>query len=158
MLESLVATLNPYWEGARVLDLFAGTGTLAKAALAQGAAEVVCVEAHPHSEFPLPGRVVKGKLPDALKKLEGTFDLILADPPYNDPAGPATASLVAPLLNAEGYAVFEHHHKENYPDVLPGLSLHKRKRFGETALSYYTREPNPNLGPSRNSKNDAGSP
>ena len=139
VLESILATLDDYWEGARVLDLFAGSGTLAEAAKSRGALEVVAVEGHARVAAALRKKmpVIVGVLPAALSKLNGRFDIILGDPPYGVPEGPATLALLSPLLEPDGWIVWEHHHKDPYPDPLPGLSLWRCRRFGETAVSYY---------------------
>ena len=138
--ESLLATLSEIWPGARVLDLFAGTGSLGLAAIDEGAAEVVFVEGHHRVARGIrvakPHRVVHGALPAALARLDGPFDIVLADPPYGVPEGPASLKALPPLLVEGAWVVFEHHHKDPY--VVPeGLELWRCRRFGETALSYY---------------------
>lgn len=141
ILESIRSTLMDFWPEARVLDLFAGTGSMGKAALDEGAREAVFVEGHSKVAGQIKpgpqGLVITGRLPLALGKLQGTFDIIFADPPYGAPEGPVCLAQLAPFLAPEGWVVFEHHHKENYPDQVGGLALWKRRRFGETALSYY---------------------
>lgn len=139
VLESIMATLQPYLEGARVLDLFAGSGSLGLAALEAGAAEVLFVEGHARVAAALrrKHRVLVGLLPAALHKVPGTFDIILGDPPYGAPEGPASLALLSDRLTPEGFVVWEHHHKDPYPDQLEGLRLWRRRRFGETAVSYY---------------------
>ena len=139
VLESILATLDDYWEGARVLDLFAGSGTLAEAALKQGAREAVAIEGHARVAAALRKKmpVIMGVLPNALNKLSGRFNIILGDPPYGVAEGPATLALLSPLLEPEGWIVWEHHHKDPYPDPVPGLTLWRCRRFGETAVSYY---------------------
>lgn len=100
--------------GARVLDLFAGAGTLGIEALSRGAAEVVFVEADRRHARVVGenlaavagavegrGRVVQraveqflgGALGGALGGEEGRFDLVFLDPPY-------AAGRVAPTLTA----------------------------------------------------------
>ena len=139
VLESILSTLDDYWEGARVLDLFAGSGTLGEAARSRGAREILAIEGHARVAASLRKRipVVVGLLPGALSKLTGRFDIILGDPPYGAPEGPATLSALAPFLEPEGWIVWEHHHKDPYPDPVQGLRLWRCRRFGETAVSYY---------------------
>ena len=139
VLESILATLDAYWEEARVLDLFAGSGSLSQAALQRGASEVVAIEGHARVAAALRKKmpVITGILPSSLAKLSGQFDIILGDPPYGVPEGPATLILLSPFLRPQGWIVWEHHHKDPYPEPVPGLSLWRRRRFGETAVSYY---------------------
>lgn len=84
--------------GARVLELFGGSGALSLDCLSRGAASVLCVEkSHKHAEFIRRnaatagyGEILKIRMQDvfaALRQLAesgGPFDLILADPPYGE--------------------------------------------------------------------------
>lgn len=143
--EQLMAILSDELEGARVLDLFAGSGSLGLAALDEGAGSVVFVEWDQRSlkvlyeEVAGRGRIVKGRLPAALARLEGPFDVVLADPPYGSADGPATLAALSPLLKPGGVAVFEHHHKDPYPAEVADLRLDRRERHGETAVSFWRR-------------------
>src|SRR3954463_726538 len=80
-------------DGARVLDLYAGSGALGLEALARGAAEAVFVESGPRvlpvlranvATVGLPGaRVMAGSVPTVVSgPSPAAFDLVLADPPY----------------------------------------------------------------------------
>ncbi len=143
VLESLVAQLRPRLPDARVLDLFAGTGSVGLAMYENGAAEVVFVEGERslaqqlRARLPQGCELVIGRLPRALERVEGIFDLVLADPPYNTDFGRGCLQKLAPLLKREALVLVEHHHKEDYPEEIGDLILEKRKRFGETAISYY---------------------
>jgi 16S rRNA (guanine966-N2)-methyltransferase len=85
--------------GARVLELFAGTGALALECLSRGAARAVCVEKSPrHAEFIRQNAAVAEVAAGALKvRVQDVFaalaqlapagpqfDLIFADPPYGE--------------------------------------------------------------------------
>lgn len=149
--EALINSLQLRLPQARVLDLFAGTGSLGLACLKAGSGSVVFVESDRRSlkylidEVSQAGapepvcRIIHGKLPSALNRLEGQFDVILADPPYNSTEGPQTLALLNDYLAPGGIIVFEHHHKENYPPEINGLKLEKCKRYGETALSFWIK-------------------
>jgi 16S rRNA (guanine966-N2)-methyltransferase len=101
--------------GARVLELFAGTGALSLECLSRGSASAVCVEkSHRHAEvlrenFSLAGfQGVQVRIQDvfaALNQLavaQERFDLILADPPYGEKnVGRRSTSFAQQLLDAE---------------------------------------------------------
>lgn len=141
VLESLVGTLAPYVVDARVLDLFAGNGTLGLALLHAGAAEVTFVEGHARVagrlKVPAPSQVVSARLPGALTRLEGPYQIIVGDPPYGADEGLACLPLLPRLLDPQGIVAWEHHHKDGYADQYGELHLWRRRRFGETAVSYY---------------------
>jgi 16S rRNA (guanine966-N2)-methyltransferase len=83
--------------GARVLELFAGTGALSLECLSRGAASALCIEkSHKHAGFiqqnaaALPGANLQVRIQDVFTALAQLaqpgqqFDLILADPPYGE--------------------------------------------------------------------------
>ena len=83
--------------GARVLELFAGTGALSLECLSRGAVSAICIEkSQRHAAVLRENVATAGFLPEALEvrvmdvfvalgQLQGRqFDLILADPPYGE--------------------------------------------------------------------------
>jgi 16S rRNA (guanine966-N2)-methyltransferase len=86
--------LEPYLDGARVLDLFAGTGALGLEALSRGARYADFVEQYPASLHALKANVAalrakdrvrifkKDALPFAAALEAGSYDIAFADPPY----------------------------------------------------------------------------
>lgn len=108
--ETLFNWLQPMLPGARVLDLFAGTGALGLEAVSRGAREAVLIERDPRLADGL--RQLAAKLPggdrvqvvcaDALTWLRtapGGFDLAFVDPPFaGDLWDPALAALHCQLL------------------------------------------------------------
>lgn len=93
--ESTFNLLRGWFEGARVLDLFAGVGTIGLEAASRGASEVVCVERDRGILAYLERNIrdlgcgdrVRALAADALSpallsQLRGPFDLIFIDPPY----------------------------------------------------------------------------
>lgn len=133
-------------EGARVLDLFAGTGALGLEALSRGALEAVFVE-RARSALRLlernigelgagtRARVVRS---DAIRYLERAigegFDLALADPPYGRGYAAALLLRVAERPFAQELWV-EHPTREPLPE-LPGL---RQRRYGDTTLTIWER-------------------
>jgi 16S rRNA (guanine966-N2)-methyltransferase len=93
--ETLFNWLQPVLPGARVLDLFAGSGALGLEAVSRGAAQAVLVERHAKLAAAL--RAVSGRLQggEAVKVVEGdaltwlhaqppgAFDLAFVDPPFD---------------------------------------------------------------------------
>ena len=138
-------------DGARVLDLYAGSGALGLEALSRGAAEVVFVESAPRvlpvltanlAAVGLPGgRVVAGSVPAVVASpAPNRFDLVLADPPYATPADDVVDVLRA-LVRGDWLApgavlVGEGSSREQpweWPTPLTGL---RDRRYGEALLLY----------------------
>ena len=103
--------------GAKVLELFAGTGALSLECLSRGAVSAVCVEkSHRHAEVLRQNALTAGFPPASLQlrtqdvfaaihQLEQAgekFDLVLADPPYGEKnVGRRSTSLAQGLLDDE---------------------------------------------------------
>ncbi len=134
----------------RVLDLFAGTGALGVEALSRGAQWCDFVERNPRAcaairdnlsrtGFAERARVHCAPVEQALERLEGTYTLVLADPPYAAEAAGALERLGASALVEPGKTVFvlEHSAREEGPERLGALSLLSRRRHGDTAVSIY---------------------
>ncbi len=105
--QAIFSILSETVAGARVLDLFCGSGALGLEALSRGAASCVFVDEHRQAvsvtEENLKkarlegGRTVKAEAFTFLKRDPATYDLILADPPYWK--GYGDTDLVAKLLS-----------------------------------------------------------
>jgi 16S rRNA (guanine966-N2)-methyltransferase len=140
--------------GARVLDLYAGTGALGLEALSRGAVRAVLVESSREAlaavrdnvaSLDLGGqaRVLAGDVRDVVRRLEGEapFDLVLADPPWplvdTGEVARALAALVAsPLLALDALVVLEHSSRGAPPEV-EGLSMQQSRRYGDASLTFY---------------------
>ena len=144
--ESWMAALGGEIADASVLDLFAGSGALGLEALSRGAREATFVERGRGPLLTLSAniellgaqgrtRVVRGDAMAFARKMEpDTFDLVLADPPYD-------GSFARELLEHFSEKPFarslwvEHRSKESMPP-LPGL---RQRRYGDTTLSILMR-------------------
>ncbi len=147
--------------GARVLDLFAGTGSLGLEALSRGAAHATFVEvAEPvarllgenvrHLGFAERSRVVHLPVARALRRLAGDrFDLVVLDPPYGQgEIGPALQQLSLLGLLAPGGAVMAvHGAREEAPAPPAGLVLVDTRRFGDSAVTRYGEASGSSDGP-----------
>jgi 16S rRNA (guanine966-N2)-methyltransferase len=147
--EALFAVLGDRVEGARVLDLFAGTGALAIEALSRGAGSAVLVEqAAPAVEviranvdaLGLAGRcrVRRTRAETYVRtQRDGPFDLVLVDPPYGAPVG-LVAGLLGRLtrtaLAPGAVVVVESAARAEPPPWPPGLAPDPPRRYGDTAL------------------------
>lgn len=135
-------------EGARVVDLYAGTGALGIEALSRGAAHATFVESGRPALVALrenvkslvlegSATVVAGKV-EKLRRDPGArpFDLVLADPPWVDlaPAVDAVAALVASGGAAAGATiVIEHASRDASPEVA-GVAMVDARAYGDTAI------------------------
>jgi 16S rRNA (guanine966-N2)-methyltransferase len=147
--ESLFARLGDL-SGARVLDLYAGSGALGIEALSRGADALVAVERARaclevlHSNFRALGveeqvRVVAGDAVAALPRLAAEawhFDLVLLDPPYRSrEASRALAALARSALLAPAARVVLERGRRDPVEVPAGLALRDERRYGETVIA-----------------------
>jgi len=134
--------------GARVLDLYAGSGALGLEAASRGAREVVLVEAARSAAATASANVRTLGLPGVRVVVErverfvagpgagGPWDLVLLDPPYaeqDDVLGGVLAAL-PPLLAPGAAVVVERSTRSGEPTWPPGLAPVRRKAYGETTL------------------------
>ena len=154
--EAVFSILGPAVPGARVLDLFAGTGALGIEALSRGAAAATFVEDHPEAlkvlrrnleALGLLGRTTVWPLPvtAALKKLAGRgerFGLAFLDPPYGRGEAVAALSALASLnlLGPGARVVVEHSRRESLPEVCAPLGRLEVRRYGDTQVAFYLVE------------------
>jgi 16S rRNA (guanine966-N2)-methyltransferase len=151
--EALFSIWSERIDGARVLDLFAGSGVVGLEALGRGALAVLAVDESL--------RVVKtletnaGKLGDRLLDIRrlplpaglarlvdvGPFDLVYADPPYNFNLYAELLEAVAPLLAQDAEVAAEHSSRRDLPIEAGSLTRVDVRRYGESAISFYRRGP-----------------
>ncbi len=135
--------------GARVLDLFAGTGALGIEALSRGAKSAVFLETDGRALDALRDNLRRTGFEGSARALRrdaerdlgdlGRFDLVFVDPPYAlVPRSRAIASLPG-LLAPGGSAVVEHA-TDAEPPTPAGLAAVDRRRYGSTGVTFYARE------------------
>lgn len=141
--------------GARVLDVYAGTGALGIEALSRGAARATFVESARPALAALRENLASLGLGDAARVVplpaerahadverDGPFELVLADPPY-DRLGEAASFLLrlasAPGALAEGVRVVLEHAARAPAPALPPLEHRTTRTYGDTAVSLYVR-------------------
>jgi 16S rRNA (guanine(966)-N(2))-methyltransferase RsmD len=148
----------------RVLDLYAGAGTLGLEALSRGAAACVFVDqassavaAVRHNLGLMAGslaqaatRVLRAEVLRELPRLGARgerFELIFADPPY---AGPEVDKVVAAvgeakLLAEHGVLVVEHAARRAAPAAPEGLMAEATRRYGDSAVTFYVHPEVPDV-------------
>ena len=143
--------LGQFFQGGRVLDLYAGSGAMALEALSRGCERATCVEDDRAAAEAL-GRnaracgfsdrveIRRERAEQALARLpRGAFDLAFLDPPYAE--GPDRAlSALGPLLAPGAVAVAEHDRKRPPAERYGRLRLADRRDYGGTAISIYRLE------------------
>lgn len=138
--------------GARVLDLYAGSGALGLEAASRGAASVVLVESDRRAAEVISGnvrelglgrqvRVTRSPVEAALARAAGESeraDLVFIDPPYDvdeDSLGMVLGRLVAGWLAEGGLVVVERSKRSPEPAWPEGLErLGKPRKYGETTI------------------------
>ena len=147
--ETLFNWLQPVLPGARVLDLFAGTGVLGLEAVSRGAASAQLVEAEPGLARALQAAVARlgatGEVAvhqgDALAWLRaqpGRFDIAFVDPPFASGLWePVLASLPA-VLAADAWLYVESP-SDHVPVMSPEWALHRENRTRDVRFALYRR-------------------
>lgn len=155
--EALFNVLGASVEGAKVLDLYAGSGSLAIEALSRGAAEAFLVDTSQEAVniirsnlkttgFSGKTKIMKNKVGSALEILrqkEEHFDLIFIDPPY-------TINLIElrkvfnRLLNGNLLAPYAQIVLESSSRVrpleFPGFTVSLSRKYGDSLLNFYKLE------------------
>ena len=155
--QTLFAILEPELAGARVLDLFAGSGAGGIEALSRGAAAAVFVERDQGAAAVIDANLRATGLAGpaaaivrwdvvrwlAEPNVDAAFDLVLVDPPY---AETGTLARVLEILGADGAplapdacVVAKHFWRDRPAERIGRLAIERDRRFGETALTFYRR-------------------
>ncbi|GAB2660429.1 16S rRNA (guanine(966)-N(2))-methyltransferase RsmD [Arenimonas aestuarii] len=145
--ETLFNWLQPHLHGARVLDLFAGTGALGFEAASRGAAEVLMIERDPDLARSLREQAARLKVEsvrvlaeDALAWLGRSpgqaFDLVFLDPPFAAAAWEPAAAALAPWL-ANGALIYVECPRNVTPSLPRGWTLHREGHTRDVHFALY---------------------
>lgn len=145
--ESVFQILSPRLAGARVLDLFCGSGALGLEALSRGAAEAVFNDVSNESLALLranlallkeQGTIYHLDYTNCLCTVSGKFDLIFSDPPYKEDLVPELLHRIAErkLLKRGGLVVHESEREEICP---AGWTVVDKRSYGRTKIVMFTR-------------------
>ncbi len=151
--EALFNILSMQVRGARVLDLFAGSGAVGIEALSRGAREVVFNDCAKDSLTILKKNLTTLKLTNAEEiKISGSdyltclsqqrepFDIVFIDPPYFEEYGVSALKELArrDLLTEKGIAVYER--DRAFEGGIEGLEKYDERRYGKAYLTFFRRE------------------
>lgn len=157
--EALFNILRDELAGAQILDLFAGTGSLAIEALSRGAAYALLVDLSATSVKLIRENLRRLGLHDKASVMKAPaqrairtqaakmrqFDIIFLDPPYGQELAAQALTQIARdrLLVNNGVVIAEHSIRDPVQDGYGSLRRADQRRYGDTLLSFYreTTEP-----------------
>ncbi|MGN9838986.1 16S rRNA (guanine(966)-N(2))-methyltransferase RsmD [Nonomuraea sp. H19] len=158
--EGIFLTLDSLYglHGARVMDLYAGSGAIGLEALSRGAAEAMLVESDPKAVRTIKANIQSLGLEGALlvadkvervlaKPPEAPFDIVFADPPYAVPDSEVTRTLE--LLRDNGWladealVAFERESRGKALMWPEGYVEERVRRYGEASVWYGRAAGNP---------------
>lgn len=149
--EALFSIIHFDIPGARVLDLFGGTGQLGIEALSQGAAQAVFVDAREEACRLIRenltrtklsgGTVVRSDYMDYLSRCREKFDIIFLDPPYAETYLENAIKRITEIdiLQSNGIIVAERPLGKELPWEFGGYTRSKDYKYGKTLLTIYRK-------------------
>ncbi|MBE8222225.1 MAG: 16S rRNA (guanine(966)-N(2))-methyltransferase RsmD [Bdellovibrionales bacterium] len=152
--ETLFNKIQLKINGAKVLDLFSGTGSLGIEALSRGAVSVDFVEQHPSSVKILKENIKLIKIEDEInifkkdvfsfldkKDFICDWDIILIDPPFTQKLADKVMTAISTLNfnKQDAIIIIESSKHEVIKDSYLEWGLQDQKNFGDKKLSFYSR-------------------
>lgn len=144
--------IGPYFEGGRVLDLYAGSGGLSIEAVSRGMSSAVLVERDRKAQAVIAENIqmtkevskfqlLKMEAARALEQVGGTFDLVFLDPPYAKEQIVADIEKMAErnLFSQEIMVVCETDKSVELPEEIACLGIWKEKIYGISKVTVYVR-------------------
>jgi 16S rRNA (guanine966-N2)-methyltransferase len=136
-------------DGARVLDLYAGSGAVGLEALSRGALSATLVEDDPAALNAIRDNIATTKLAGAhvvpitveqflAAEPEPRYDVVFLDPPYDVEVTGVLAALV-PWLSQDAVVAVERRTRGEEPVWPQALRPERSRRYGEATLHYATR-------------------
>ena len=150
--EALFSIINFDIPGAKVLDLFGGTGQLGIEALSRGAASAVFVDAREDScklirenlkrtKLEQDAKVIRSDYLDYLNRCREQYNIILLDPPYAEVFLENALNCITEIdiLRQGGIIVAERPLGKELPWEFPGYERSKDYKYGKTLLTVYRK-------------------
>ena len=139
--------------GAKVLDLFGGTGQLGIEAISRGAASAVFVDAREEAcrlirenlskaRMEKESRVVRSDYLDYLKRCREKFQVILLDPPYAEVFLENSLKMITEIdiLESGGIIIAERPLGKDLPWEFSGYTRSRDYKYGKTLLTVYRKD------------------
>ena len=150
--EALFSIINFDIPGAKVLDLFGGTGQLGIEALSRGAKSAGFVDAREdacklikenlrRTKLEQDGRVVRSDYLDYLKRCREQYSIIFLDPPYAEVFLENALKQITEIdiLQSDGIIVTERPLGKELPWEFEGFTRSKDYKYGKTLLTIYRK-------------------
>jgi len=154
--ETLFNVLAPRIEGARFLDLCAGSGAVGIEALSRGALHATFVDRSRkmcgliEANLDLCGipeeetEVVLSEAAEFLRRAatrgDKKWDIVFFDPPYALDYSPVLSAFgTSALLEDDGVLIVEHHHKNELKEAIGEIRRWRILKQGDSALSFYEK-------------------
>lgn len=151
--EALFSIINFDIPGAKVLDLFGGTGQLGIEALSRGAVSAVFVDESDsacklikenlrRTKLESKGRVVRSDYMAYLNTCKEMFDIILLDPPYAEVFLENSLKIISEIdiLQSGGIIVAERPLGKEITWNMPGFSRSKDYKYGKSMLTLFIKD------------------
>lgn len=150
--EALFSIINFEIPGAKVLDLFGGTGQLGIEALSRGAQSAVFVDAREEAcklikenlnrtKLEQDGRVVRSDYLDYLSRCREQYNIIFLDPPYAEVFLENALKRITEIdiLQSDGIIVTERPLGKELPWEFEGYTRSRDYKYGKTLLTIYRK-------------------
>lgn len=144
--------IGPYFDGGRVLDLYAGSGSLAIEAISRGMTSAILVEKDRRAQAIINQNLkmtreeerfelLKMEANQSLERITGHFDLVLLDPPYAKEQIVTDIEKMAEreLLSNDALIVCETDKSVDLPEEIAGLGIWKQKIYGISKVTVYVK-------------------
>lgn len=154
--EAMFSAVQFYVAGARVLDLYAGSGQLGVEALSRGAQRCTFIDSDREAVDIIKLNLQKTKLydkarvltADARRFLAGTkdsYDLVFVDPPYHKGTVGEILPLLEKAVSPSGFVLCETEADCTLPDAVGTLEQKKTYKHGQTKVWLYRNNIEPDF-------------
>ena len=138
-------------EGLTFLDIFAGSGGLAFEAVSRGAASVSAVDKDSSAHRTIENNIKELHLQKkihlsranaggwSIHNMERKYDILLLDPPYDEPQMNLLQRLINRHIKKNGLAVLSYPGQEDAPEF-EGVDRIMQKKYGDAQLVFYRKK------------------